>query len=69
LFYLNTDPLVAAERRAQRSIATGKTQNPTWVKGRETKHRNLALTYKAYEIPSGLTPQAGADLMSNVIFS
>lgn len=69
LFYLATDPLVAAERRAQRSIATGKTQNPTWVKGRETKHKNLAMTYKAYEIPNGLTPQAGADLMRNVIFS
>jgi GTPase SAR1 family protein len=69
LFYLNTEPALCAERRAQRSAITGKTQNPTWVKGRETKHRNLANTYKAFEIPSGLTPQAGADLMRNVIFS
>jgi GTPase SAR1 family protein len=68
LFYLNTEPELCAQRRYERSLKTGKTQNPSWVKGRETKHRNLAKTYKAFEIPSGLTPQAGADLMRNVIF-
>ena len=69
LFYLNTEPALCAERRAQRSLLTGKTQNASWVKGRETKHRNLAHTYKAFEIPSGLTPQGGAELMRDVIFS
>lgn len=68
LFYLNTEPALCAERRANRSAITGKTQNPIWVKGRETKHRNLAHTFKAFEIPSGLSPMAGADLMRNVIF-
>jgi thymidylate kinase len=69
LFYLNTDPALCAERRRQRSELTGKVQNETWVKGRETKHRNLASTYRAFEIPSGLSPERGADLMFRVIFS
>lgn len=69
LFYLNTNPMISAERRAKRSAETGKTQNPTWVKGRETKHKNLAFNYKAYEIPDGLTPEQGANLMRTVIFS
>jgi GTPase SAR1 family protein len=69
LFYLNTDPALAAERRAQRSLLTGKEQNPSWVKGRVTKHRNLAIQYKAFEIPSGLTAEQGADLMWRNSFS
>lgn len=69
LFYLNTHPQIAAQRRAERSEITGKTQNPTWVAGRATKHRNLARTYKAYEIPDGLTPEQGAALMRRVIFA
>lgn len=69
LFYLNTEPALCAERRRQRSELTGKQQNETWVKGRETKHRNLASLFKAFEIPSGLSPERGADLMNHVIFS
>jgi len=69
LFYLNTEPALCAERRRQRSELTGKQQNETWVKGRETKHRNLASLFKAFEIPSGLSPERGADLMNRVIFS
>lgn len=69
LFYLNTNPAIAAERRAKRSEITGKTQNPSWVAGRATKHRNLARQYNAYEIPDGLTPEQGADVMRRVIFA
>lgn len=69
LFYLDTDPALCEQRRIQRSAITGKTQNPTWVKGRETKHRNLASTYNAHRIQSGLTPEVGAEIMRNVIFS
>ena len=69
LFYLDTDPAVAHERRQQRSLLTGKEQNPTWVKGRATKHRNLAQKWNATFIPHGLTPEQGAELMSLKVFS
>lgn len=63
LFYLDTDPVVAEERRHQRSQLTGKVQNPSWVAGRVTKHRNLANAEKAIRIPGNLTPEEGADVM------
>jgi hypothetical protein len=69
LFYLNTHPDLAAYRRQQRSLQTGKPQNETWVKGRATKHRNLANQFNAIEIPSGLTPAEGAALMWTQIIS
>jgi hypothetical protein len=69
LFYLDTDPGIAQIRRYERSLATGKEQNPTWIKGRATKHRNLAQKWNATYIPNGLTPQEGADLISQKVFS
>lgn len=69
LFYLNTEPSICAERRIKRSEITGKTQNASWVQGRATKHRNLAEQFKAFEIPSGLSAERGAELMHRVIFS
>jgi ABC-type dipeptide/oligopeptide/nickel transport system ATPase component len=69
LFYLDTDPEIAKLRRYERSLATGKEQNPTWVKGRSTKHKNLAAKWNAIPIPGGLTPEQGADLISRNVFS
>lgn len=69
LFYLDTHPDRAAERRAQRSLLTGKEQNATWVKGRETKHKNLAISYNATFIPDGLSPEQGAEIIRAKVFS
>jgi thymidylate kinase len=69
LFYLDTDPEEAAGRRLERAERTGKLQNPTWVKGRETKHRNLALSWKAYRLDGNLTPEQNAALMWDVVLS
>lgn len=69
LFYLDTDPAVSEQRRRTRAAETGKQQNPTWVKGRETKHRNLAREFNAITIPGHGTPEYGAELMWNVILS
>jgi len=69
LFYLNTSPALTAQRRQERAALTGKEQNPTWVKGRETKHKNLAHQFNAHEISGDLTPEYGAQLMWNVILS
>lgn len=69
LFYLDTDPHEAAHRRSHRSEHTGKTQNPTWVKSRETKHRNLALSWSAYRLDGNLTPEQNAALMWDVVLS
>ena len=69
LFYLDTNPETAKARRAERSLRTGKEQNPTWVKGRATKHKNLAAKWNATFIPDGLTPYEGAALMSQKVFS
>lgn len=69
LFYLDTDPHEAEHRRFHRSEHTGKTQNPTWVKSRETKHRNLALTWSAYRLDGWNTPEQNAALMWDVVLS
>jgi GTPase SAR1 family protein len=69
LFYLDTDPAVAEQRRRERAALTGKQQNPSWVKGRETKHRNLAREFHAITIPGHGTSEYGAELMWNVILS
>lgn len=69
LFYLDTDPSVAEQRRRARSILTGKQQNPSWVKGRETKHRNLALQFSAYRLDGSFTPEQNAKLMWDVVLS
>jgi hypothetical protein len=44
---LEVDPAVLADRRALRSFEVGKEQNPTWLKGRETKVANLAREFAA----------------------
>ena len=69
LFYLDTDPEIAKLRRYERSLATGKEQNPSWVKGRATKHKNLAERWNAIRIPGNLNPDQGAYLMSQTVFS
>lgn len=69
LFYLDTDPEVAKLRRYERSLATGKEQNPSWVKGRATKHKNLAQRWNAIRIPGNLNPEQGANLISQTVFS
>ena len=53
LFCMDTDTDVSASRREERSKETGKTQNATWVRGRATKHYNLAMSYKAIMLPGG----------------
>ena len=68
LFYLDTHPDRAAQRRKARAAITGKEQNPSWVKGRETKHRNLAIEYNATFIPDALTPDEGASIIREVVF-
>lgn len=68
LFYLDTHPNVCAERRRRRAENTGKVQNATWVKGRETKHRNLAHQFNATVIPDGLTAQEGAAIIRATAF-
>lgn len=48
VFHLNTDPRVAQERRILRARAFSlATQNPSWIQGRQTKHRNLAERWNA----------------------
>lgn len=69
LFYLDTDPDEAAGRRLKRAELTGKLQNPSWVKGRETKHRNLALEFSAYRLDGSFTPEQNAKLMWDVVLS
>lgn len=69
LFYLDTDPHEAEHRRFHRSEQTGKVQNPIWVKGRETKHRNLALNWNAYRLDGNLTPEQNAALMWDIVLS
>lgn len=67
LFYLNTDNETAAARRETRSAETGKTQNPTWAKGRATKHRNLAEEYGAIALPGGRAPSEITRIMADYL--
>lgn len=69
LFYLDTERHIAEVRRKVRALETGKQQNPSWVKGRETKHANLAKQFNAYCLPGHGTPEYTAELMWNVILS
>lgn len=53
IFYLNTDPDEAARRRALRAEMHGLSlQNASWLKGRETKHANLAGKWRATVLPA-----------------
>jgi hypothetical protein len=45
--YLRCDPAVLATRREDRTAAVGKAQNPTWVRGRESKAERLATAWQA----------------------
>jgi GTPase SAR1 family protein len=67
LFYLNTDDATAQNRREARSAETGKTQNPTWAKGRATKHRNLANEYGAIALPGGITSSEITKIMADYL--
>lgn len=54
LFYLNTGDEVARDRRESRAKKHGmKMQSASWVKGRSTKHRNLAVNSKGVVTLSG----------------
>lgn len=67
LFYLDIDVDVAASRREARSAETGKTQNPSWARGRATKHRNLAALYEAIELPGELPPSEITQIMGDYL--
>jgi len=68
LFYLNTNPAIASDRRAARALQYGtKQQNPSWVAGRATKHYNLANRHFATEIPGHLTTQQMLGLIWNTV--
>lgn len=55
---------IAAKRRAQRAEALGRPpQNETWVQGRETKHRRLAVEWDALVLPGGLPPDGWAQIL------
>ena len=55
LFHLAVPDETAANRRAQRAQQHGlDLQNPSWVKGRITKHSNLAKRWGAVELPDNL---------------
>lgn len=56
LIYLDTHPLIAADRRAARAAELNtKPQNDAWVKGRETKAFKLAQRYGAHVVNGDLT--------------
>jgi GTPase SAR1 family protein len=66
LYYLDTNPAVASDRRAMRSIQNNTaTQNPSWVSGRATKHLNLAQRWNAKTLPGNLPPQQLAGIILN----
>ena len=67
LFYLNTDNATAQSRREARAAETGKTQNPSWAKGRATKHKNLAERYGAIVLPGEMTPSQITQVMADYI--
>jgi shikimate kinase len=70
LFYLDTNPAVATDRRQLRADqAKTKQQNPTWVAGRVTKHRNLAERHEAITIPGNLTPDQAANFILATVFA
>jgi adenylate kinase family enzyme len=68
LFYLATDNETAQARRTERSAKTGKTQNPSWVKGRVTKHENLAKKFNAYYLPGDKTPSQITQIMADYLY-
>lgn len=64
LFYLDVDDGLAAGRRADRAEEHGlKQQSASWVKGRVTKHANLALAESAVRLDARLSPEENAKLV------
>ena len=63
LFYLTTSDEESERRRIARSQQTGKEQNPSWAKGRATKHRNLASQFKAILLPGDKSPTQITEIM------
>jgi len=62
IFHLNTDPVEAQTRRILRSRAHNlPAQNLSWLKGRQTKHLNLAERHGAIKLDGSLSPQTLAD--------
>lgn len=64
LFHLEADDTLAAERRAERADQHGlRQQSASWVKGRVTKHANLALAESAVRLDARLSPEQNAMLV------
>lgn len=62
LFYLEADDRLAADRRLLRAQKHGlKQQSLSWVKGRITKHANLALSESAVRLNAELSPAENAE--------
>jgi thymidylate kinase len=68
LFYLTTDDEEAERRRQERSSKTGKEQNPSWVKGRATKHQNLAKRFNAVPLPGDKSPSQITEIMADYLY-
>ena len=57
LYHLTTEPETSAQRRAQRAQEYGTAkQNEAWVKGRASKHENLAKKHNAVTLTANLEP-------------
>ena len=68
VFYLEADDGLAAERRAARAEEHGlKQQSASWVKGRVTKHANLALSESAVRLDARLSPEENAQLVWSAV--
>lgn len=64
LFHLEADDRVAASRRAERAEEYRlKQQSASWVKGRITKHANLALSESAVRLDAMLPPEENAKIV------
>jgi hypothetical protein len=64
LFCLEVDNATAAARRAARAEDHGlNQQSASWVKGRVTKHANLALSESAVRLDARLSPEDNAKLV------
>jgi ATPase subunit of ABC transporter with duplicated ATPase domains len=56
-FYLHAPDEIINERRSERAKQNNlKLQNPTWVKGRATKHQRLAAAIGSHELDATLDP-------------
>jgi GTPase SAR1 family protein len=68
LLYLDTDPDLARQRRIDRMrLYNLQSQNLYWLKGRQTKHRNLANKWQAIPIPGDLPTEAQVSLIESYL--